>query len=96
MFRIGGGRIALSRAHNMAQPTLSASSTNTSARKLRGCDLIALKVSDLQTGDEIRPRAKVIQSKTRKPVQFEVMLPSCDAVTNWINALWLVVSKLEK
>jgi len=31
--------------------------------KLRGCDLMALKVSDLQTGDEIRPRAKVIQSK---------------------------------
>ena len=53
--------------------------------KLRGCDLMALKVSDLQTGDEIRPRAKVIQSKTGKPVQFEVMPPTREAVTNWIK-----------
>jgi len=53
--------------------------------KLRGCDLMALKVSDLQTGDEIRPRAKVIQSKTGKPVQFEVMKPTREAVAEWIR-----------
>jgi len=31
--------------------------------KLRGCDLMGLKVSDIQTGDDIRSRAKVIQKK---------------------------------
>lgn len=38
--------------------------------KLRGCDLMALRVSDIQTGDDIRSRAKAIQKKTGKPVQF--------------------------
>ena len=48
--------------------------------KLRGCDLVALKVSDIQTGDEIRPRAKIIQKKTGKPVQFEVTKQTRDAL----------------
>jgi len=30
--------------------------------KLRGCDLMGLKVSDVQTGDEIRSRTKIILS----------------------------------
>jgi len=53
--------------------------------KLRGCDLMALKVSDLQTGNEIRPRAKIIQSKTGKPVQFEVMKATREAIADWIK-----------
>ena len=53
--------------------------------KLRGCDLVALKVSDVQTGDEIRPRAKIIQRKTSKPVQFEVTKLTRDALVEWIN-----------
>lgn len=38
--------------------------------KLRGCNLVGLKVSDVQTGDEIRSRSKVTQKKIGKPVQF--------------------------
>lgn len=53
--------------------------------KLRGCDLVNLKVSDIQTGDEIRPRAKIIQRKTGKPVQFEVMKQTREALLDWIN-----------
>lgn len=53
--------------------------------KLRGCDLVTLKVSDIQTGDEIRPRAKIIQKKTGKPVQFEVMKQTRDALVDWID-----------
>lgn len=53
--------------------------------KLRGCDLIALKVSDVQTGNEIRSRAKIIQKKTSKPVQFEIMKQSRDALSDWID-----------
>ncbi len=32
--------------------------------KLRGCDLVGLKVSDVRTGDEFQSRAKIIQRKT--------------------------------
>lgn len=53
--------------------------------KLRGCDLVNLKVSDVQTGEEIRPRAKIIQKKTGKPVQFEIMKQTRDALTDWVD-----------
>jgi len=52
--------------------------------KLRGCDLLSLRVSDLLTGDEIRARAKIIQSKTGNAVQFEVTKRTRDAVMDWI------------
>ena len=53
--------------------------------KLRGCDLVGLKVSDIQTGDDIRSRAKVIQKKTGKPVQFEVTKHTREALADWIH-----------
>jgi len=53
--------------------------------KLRGCDLMGLKVSDVQTGDEIRARTKVIQKKTGKPVQFEIMKQTREALMDWIE-----------
>ena len=40
--------------------------------KLRGCDLVQLKVGDLVVGGIVRDRVSVIQSKTGRPVQFEV------------------------
>lgn len=40
--------------------------------KLRGCDLVRLKVIDLISNDKVRERVSVIQSKTNRPVQFEV------------------------
>lgn len=52
--------------------------------KLRGCDLLRIKVSDMQTGGEIRSRAKILQSKTGNPVQFEVTKCTRDAVEDWI------------
>ena len=36
--------------------------------KLRGCDLVALKVADIGRNNRIRERVSVIQSKTNKPV----------------------------
>ncbi len=53
--------------------------------KLRGCDLLSLRVSDLLTGDEIRARAKIIQSKTGNAVQFEVTKRTRDAVMDRIT-----------
>ena len=40
--------------------------------KLRGCDLVGLKVTDLVTHDWVRERVSVTQSKTKRPVQFEL------------------------
>ena len=40
--------------------------------KLRGCDLVRLKVEDVAAGKEIRSRGVIIQMKTGRPVQFEI------------------------
>ena len=40
--------------------------------KLRGCDLVRLKVSDVAAGGDVKSRAAVIQKKTGRPVQFEI------------------------
>jgi hypothetical protein len=40
--------------------------------KWRGCDLAKLAVSDLVNDDRVRARVSVIQSKTKRPVQFEL------------------------
>ena len=53
--------------------------------KLRGCDLMRLRVADIQTGHEIRSRAKIIQKKTGKPVQFEITKNTREALIDWIT-----------
>ncbi len=53
--------------------------------KLRGCDLVSLRVSDVRTGDEIRNRATINQMKTGNPVQFEIMDQSRDAIRDWCD-----------
>ena len=40
--------------------------------KLRGCDLVKLAVTDLVKSEHVRERASVIQSKTKRRVQFEL------------------------
>jgi hypothetical protein len=40
--------------------------------KLRGCDLVGLRVCDIAQGRSIFPRAMVMQRKTHRPVQFEI------------------------
>ncbi|MGN6497245.1 MAG: tyrosine-type recombinase/integrase [Tsuneonella sp.] len=40
--------------------------------KLRGCDLVKIRIGDLVAGEEVRTRAIVIQQKTGRPVQFEL------------------------
>ena len=53
--------------------------------KLRGCDLIALRVDDVLISGRIRPRAVVLQKKTGQPVQFEITEQSRDTVLQWIK-----------
>ncbi len=40
--------------------------------KLRSCDLVKLKVSDVAHGTRIAKRSTVMQMKTKNPVQFVV------------------------
>jgi integrase len=53
--------------------------------KLRGCDLLSLKVSDIAQGRSIMHRAIVMQRKTHRPVQFEVTDITRQAVMAWID-----------
>nr|WP_207764616.1 tyrosine-type recombinase/integrase [Marinicaulis flavus] len=53
--------------------------------KLRGCDLLRIRVSDLRIGGEIRSRAKMLQSKTGNPVQFEMTKCTREAIDEWSN-----------
>jgi len=54
--------------------------------KLRGCDLVKLRVSDVAPGGAIRPRATVIQQKTGRPVPFEITEPTREALAAWLKA----------
>jgi integrase len=53
--------------------------------KLRGCDLVSLKVRDICHGDQVASRAVVMQHKTQRPVQFELTPATRDAVQKWIQ-----------
>jgi len=53
--------------------------------KLRGCDLVRLKVADLAIGAHIRERVSVIQSKTGRPVQFEVSENTRNSLMQWVE-----------
>jgi integrase len=52
--------------------------------KLRGCDLLQLKVSDVMQGERVRSRTQIIQQKTQRPVQFEITELTRASVENWI------------
>ena len=52
--------------------------------KLRGCDLVRLNVTDLVIGDRVRERVTVVQSKTQRPVQFEVSENTRESIWTWV------------
>jgi len=52
--------------------------------KLRGCDLVSLRVRDVTRGSQVLSRAMVVRRKTQRPVQFELTEPTRTAVTAWI------------
>ncbi|MCJ8191979.1 tyrosine-type recombinase/integrase [Sphingomicrobium aestuariivivum] len=53
--------------------------------KLRGCDLVELKIGDLVSGTEIRRRATVTQRKTGRPVQFEIAVDARTSLFAWLE-----------
>jgi integrase len=53
--------------------------------KLRGCDLIKIRIRDLVAGREIRTRAIVVQQKTGRPVQFEITSDVRASLLAWLE-----------
>jgi integrase len=53
--------------------------------KLRGCDVIALKIKDVAPNGYCADRATVRQRKTRRPVRFELTEQTRQAVDDYIK-----------
>jgi integrase len=54
--------------------------------KLRGCDVVAIKVDDVATGGYTADRATVRQKKTGRPVRFELSEQTRQAVDDYLKA----------
>lgn len=53
--------------------------------KLRGCDLVKLRVSDVAQGGAVRQRTTVLQQKTGRPVPFEITEATREALVAWLS-----------
>lgn len=53
--------------------------------KLRGCDLMKLKVRDISHGNQITARAIVTQQKTGLPVHFEITEQTRNSIYAWLE-----------
>jgi hypothetical protein len=52
--------------------------------KLRGCDVVNIKIGDLVSGGRVRSRAIIIQQKTGRPVQSSFLsLPAPASSLGW-------------
>ena len=60
--------------------------------KLRACDLLSLRVSDVMVGGRIGSRAMIMQRKTQRRVQFEITARTREAVTDWMQTAELSTS----
>ena len=70
--------------------------------KLRGCDVVALRMSDVMAGAAVRRRAIVIQQKTGRPVQFEITDQARQSISRWLEQRrpgsedWLFPSRMDR
>lgn len=68
--------------------------------KLRGCDVVALRIADLFAGGAPRTRGMIIQQKTGRPVQFEITEQTRRSIGGWLerrngsSSDWLFPSRL--
>jgi integrase len=69
--------------------------------KLRGCDLIRLRVSDLFSSSGVKRRVVIMQQKTGRPVQFEVTEQTRRSIAAWVESKhlglddWLFPSRIK-
>jgi len=53
--------------------------------KLRGCDVVKIRIRQLVSGSDIRSRAIVVQQKTGRPVQFELSSDARSSLLAWLE-----------
>ena len=69
--------------------------------KLRGCDVVALRLADIMAAGALRHRATIIQQKTGRPVQFEITEQTRRSLSDWLNRRrgdsdgWLFPSRMK-
>ena len=61
--------------------------------KLRGCDLVKLKVVDVYDAVRVKKRASIIQSKTQKPVRFEITEGTRKSILRWMEEPLMIGSE---
>jgi len=54
--------------------------------RLRGCDLVRVRIDDAFAGGRVRDRATVVQKKTGRAVQFEITEQTRSAIGEWLVA----------
>jgi len=55
--------------------------------KLRGSDLVKIKIQDVINGGSVASRAMIMQQKTGRPVQFEITKNTREAISDWVKKL---------
>jgi integrase len=69
--------------------------------KLRGCDLVQLRVSHLTSIGGMKRRVVIVQQKTGRPVQFEVTDQARSSIATWVEGKgltaedWLFPSRVK-
>ncbi|MDQ0315001.1 integrase [Amorphus orientalis] len=53
--------------------------------RLRGCDVLKVRIGELVSGGQVRARALVIQQKTGRPVRFELLEPARTTSLDWLE-----------
>ena len=61
--------------------------------KLRGCDLVRLKVADVYAAGQVKHRAAIVQTKTQKAVSFEITKSTRRSIGSWLDAPVMVGSE---
>ncbi len=82
--------VRLELAENHRDPALFNMATDS---KLRGCDLVRMKVVDVMASGQIKERPSVLQSKTQNPVRFEISEGTLASVEKWMEDELMVGSE---
>jgi len=61
--------------------------------KLRACDLLKIRVSDISSSGQVNSRATIMQQKTQRPVRFEITSRTRSSIERWIEAAELSSSR---
>lgn len=61
--------------------------------KLRGCDLVKLKVADDYAAGQVKEHASIIQSKTQRPVHSEITEGTRKSLARWMDEPQMIGSE---